>query len=173
MPRTGVVILSQDTGPDPRDREPPAECSGANQSRRDRTTIRVTLDVASRVAVEVQDGTDGVGAPHWIRLDNREDARAAYSILEGILASYYDRMIDAEGRAVAAETRALKAEQARAELPGRGKVSFGPALPDPRAAAKIKLAKLLSLATSDNENEARSAALSAVRLMRENNLVPK
>lgn len=159
-----IVILSQREECDPRNDET-------------RATVRVVLHrCAGRVLVDIARGADATGAPLPVRLDPHalgaalDDIRGAYSFLERTIGEWYERAIAAERRATEAESRAQRAES----RPRAGYI--GPALPtaDPRTAARRQAEQLLALAAnSHSENEARNAAMSAAKLIREHSLLVK
>lgn len=167
-----IVLLRDQEEQDPRSKD---ECR--------RTRVRVALHRhTANVLVEVGDGVDAVGSTHWHRLDagkkraRRAELRAAYRVTERLLAEYYDRAIAAERRAVAAEERAALAERNQSQAPTqRTSGARAPLfLVDPQVKEKTKIDSLIRLAVgSTNLDEARNAALSAVKMMVENNLSPK
>lgn len=168
MDASDIVILASDVkAADPRD----------NSERPRQTTARVVLHCRGpRVLIEVRDeDDDAVGQPSWHRIDaGKADAtepeiRAAYAILGRLTHDWYTRAIEAEKRTVEAEARASRAER-RALSGGR----VAPALPESRVKARQRLSQLLGLANgSSSEDEARNAALAAVRLMKEHGLEPQ
>lgn len=167
MDASDIVILASDVkAADPRD----------NSEQPRQTTARVVLHCrVSRVLIEVRnEDNDAVGQPSWHRIDaakadaTEPEIRAAYAILGRLTHDWYTRAIDAEKRTVEAEARASRAER-RALSGGR----VAPALPESRVKARNRLSQLLGLANgSPSEDEARSAALAAVRLMKEHGLEP-
>lgn len=174
-----IVILENSKGRDPRPVVIPAHVDNgehiAESVRFNACQVRATMRRAGpHVLVEVEDGKDAVDAPHWHRLDNQEsvvEIRGAYDVLERLLVEWYDRAITAENRAAVAEARAAKAEQAHA------KCRSVPVLTMPAqdtAAARKKAAQLIELAASSTSlEEQRTAAHTAVKLMRENGLTLK
>lgn len=164
-PAADIVILSQ---PDHREVDP--------KGGEDALTVpaRVVLHRAGpRVLVETQDGVDAVGKPHWLRLDIADATiGAAYRAVSGILVTWYDRAVAAEGRVAAAEERARKAE---------AKARGGPVMPaltagDPKDAAKRRFGELFRLATNEgtSESERTSAAARLVEhLKKHEHLQPK
>lgn len=168
MDASDIVILASDVkAADPRD----------NSERPRQTTARSVLHCRGpHVLIEVRNADDdAVGQPSWHRVDaGKADAtepeiRAAYAILERLTHDWYTRAIEAEKRTVEAEARASRAER-RALSGGR----VAPALPESRVKARQRLSQLLGLANgSSSEDEARNAALAAVRLMKEHGLEPQ
>lgn len=168
MDASDIVILAPDVKTtDPRD----------NSERPRQTTARVVLHCRGpHVLIEIRDADDdAVGQPSWHRVDagkastTEPEIRAAYAILERLTHNWYVRATDAEKRVVEAESRAARAER-RVLSGGRS----APALPESRVKAKQRLSQLLGLANgSPSEDEARNAALAAVRLMKEHGLEPQ
>jgi hypothetical protein len=167
MSEPDVIILLDQDGRDPRiDEDAPTR------------TIRVVLHrSARRILVELRKpGADAVGQPAWKRIDAGKkkatgaDVRGAYICVERLLAEWYGRAIAAEDRVREAEDRVRKAE-ARANV--RRSTPLLEA--DTKGAAKRKLAQLAAVALRDNHSteEARSAALEAIRLMSREDLLPK
>lgn len=167
MGEPDIIILSTQDGPDPRLLEDPPE-----------RTIRAVLHrSARRLIVEIRKfDTDGVGQPTWKRIDAGKrkakgaDVRGAYRCAERLLADWYDRAMTAEDRVREAEDRVRKAE-ARAN-----RTRIAPLLEaDTKGAAKRRLAQLAAMALRDNHSieEARSAALEAIRLMAREDMLPK
>lgn len=157
--QTIPVILSQAEGDDPRP---------TDEKTRKRATIRVVLhQIAKRVLIEIEDGKDAVGSPHWRRVDTQEDrdeVRAAYDIVERILADYYKRAISAEDRVIKAESRIAQL------LSPKAPILTTP--PDPLAPIKQKIADLIELAGRPEapDEERRNAGVKAAELIRKHNL---
>ena len=167
MADADIVILSQREEVDPR-----------NEKRR--ATVRVVLHrCVKRVLVDIaRGGTDATGAASPVRIDPHapnvplDDICGAYCFLEQAVSYWYERAIAAECRAAEAEAQARRAES-------RSQARYiGPSLPlpvvDPKAAARTRVEQLLALAAeSHSENEARNAAISAAKLIREHALSVK
>ena len=175
MDASDIVILASDIkAADPRD----------NSERPRQTTARAVLHCRGpHVLIEVRDADDdAVGQPSWHRVDagkanaTEPEIRAAYAILERLTHDWYSRALEAEKRVVEAEKRTFEAE-ARATQAERRALSgsrVAPALPGSRVKARQRLSQLLGLANgSSSEDEARNAALAAVRLMKEHGLEPQ
>ena len=176
--------------PDPRHRDEESDRDrGERMTFATRSPSKVKVRVVLRqdharwrVIVEVEDGADAVGDIAWYRLDfgrsedpvkNLADARAAYEVIEGIVATLYDRSRGLETQLKTAETKVKQLEGKIQSQLFRPKAAPPPQI-DPLMNVKRTVAKLMNLASSESTtNEERlSAHAQAHALMRKHGLLP-
>jgi hypothetical protein len=153
------VILFQDKVQDPRSAKdpdkPPPEL-----------TVRVVLrndGNSSHVRVEIEDGLDALDQTTWYRLDfnrsddpakNLTDARAAYTVLQDVVATLYKRSRMWE-KALGEATSKVKELQARlqANILRPKQPAKPPTLPDPYLREKSRFHSLLKKAADKSSTE--------------------
>jgi len=171
------TLIPVTDGPDPRP-------SDSAESRRVpfRVVLRSTIDRETgrergAAIVEFQDGLDGMDSPLWLRADV-EYPRAAYEVIQCVVADLHARLIRAESAAKTADARAMAAES-RAR--GAAAVPRKLIAPDPKAAEKAAertkaietVATLAALAVgrlATEPAESRSMAVAALELVQKHGL---
>jgi len=174
--RNNVVILYKERRTDPRPHQ-----DGIERKREVRVVLRLDGPRA-RVIVEIEDEEDAVGDVAWYRLcfdrsedpaKNLADARAAYEVIEDIVATLYERarvieerLVTSEGRVKQLEQRIAAAQMLKRPAPAQAQV-------DPLANVKTKVMGLLTLASNEavGDEERQAVLRNAMDMIAKYNLL--